>query len=371
MEREVNGVIKRNFNRCLITPQMVNPSQDDMEVIGTFNPGVAAFEGVTYFLVRVAERSKERREKQIALPRIKDGTIINDWQAKENVHILDERLVKLKSNNFLRLSNISHLRLAKSRDGVNIDRIDESPTIFPQGPYEEFGIEDARITHIDDKFYITYVAVSKHGITTGLISTKDFNHFERLGIIFTTDNKDVVLFPEKLNGQYIAFHRPLSASPLDYPEIWMAVSPDLLHWGDHRAIMGGNPKWGTMKVGAGTPPIRTEEGWLEIYHGSYKAKESDTVGVYSAGAALFELNDPAKLIGITERPILVPEMDYETLRPGSEYEETGFLPNIVFPTGIVQQGDELFVYCGAADTFTTVIKLSLQGILSTISRDLF
>jgi predicted GH43/DUF377 family glycosyl hydrolase len=147
----------------------------------------------------------------------------------------------------------------------------------------------------------------------------------------------------------------------------MASSPDLLHWGEHRAVTGGNREWGSMKVGAGTPPVKTEEGWLEIYHGSYKIRKKDTVGIYSAGAALFDLDDPGKMTGVTEKPILSPETDYETLKPGSEYER-GFLPNVVFPTGIVQKGERLFVYCGAADTYTTVVELSRRDVLGAVKR---
>ena len=121
-----------------------------------------------------------------------------------------------------------------------------------------------------------------------------------------------------------------------------------------------------MKVGAGAPPIKTKEGWLEIYHGSHKARKRDNVGVYSAGVALFDLDNPSKLVGLSEEPILEPKTDYETLRKGSAYEKKGFLPNIIFPTGIVAKGDELFIYSGAADTYTSVIKLSLQDVLNTI-----
>lgn len=366
MDPQEKRTISRNFDKCIVAPQNITSPQEGFRVIGAFNPGAAALGDTTYILVRVAEMPKEKREGQIALPRVENGKIIVDWQPEESVNILDERSVLTKPDNFLRLTNISHLRLAKSRDGINIDWIDDTPTLFPEGPYEEFGIEDARITPIGDKFYITYVAVSGHGITTALVSTEDFVSFEKHGIIFTTENKDVVLFPEKIDGRYLTLHRPLSANPFGPPEIWMAYSPDLLHWGGHHAVTGGSSEWGSMKVGGGPPPIKTERGWLEIYHGSYKAHEADTVGVYSAGAALFDLENPQKLIGITKEPILVPEMDYETLRAGSEYEHEGFLPNIVFPTGIVQKGDELFIYSGAADTYTAVTILSLQDVLNAI-----
>jgi predicted GH43/DUF377 family glycosyl hydrolase len=263
------------------------------------------------------------------------------------------------------LTNISHLRLAKSRDGVSIDSIDEFPAFFPEEPYEELGIEDARITQIDDRFYITYVAVSRdYGITTALASTKDFVDFKKQGIIFPDQNKDVVIFPEKIKGSYTSLHRPLGTNPYSPPKIWIASSSDLIHWGDHNLLRQNNFKWSSMKIGAGTPPVRTQHGWLEIYHGVSKVDDKDTV--YSAGALLLDLNNPQEIIGATKQPILIPTIDYETLKQGSIYENQGFLKNIVFPTGIVNEYDDLFIYSGTADTYTAVTKLSLEEVIDAV-----
>ncbi len=352
-------MVNRLFSKCIVMPNHVSSSQDNFEVVGTFNPGVIRFGDMTYFLIRVAEKPKEKRGVQIPLPRAEKGNILIDWQNEDAITPLDERAFLSKPERFLCPTTISHLRLAKSRDGVNIDYIDDSPTLFPEGPYEELGVEDARITPIEDKFYITYVAVSRHGITTALASTQDFVHYERHGIILPTENKDVVIFPERIGDSYVALHRPLSANPFGPPEMWMAYSPDLIHWGEHHCVIGGGSDWGSMKVGAGTPPIKTPEGWLEIYHGSDKAHAEDTVGVYCAGAALFDLDNPGQLIARSKEPILVPEMDYE---------RKGFLNSIVFPTGIVANGDDLLIYYGAADTYTAVTKLSLHDVLETLKH---
>ncbi len=352
-------MVKRLSNECIVSPDNVIPSQEGFKVIGTFNPGVIRYGNITYFLLRVAEKPKEEREGQFALPKAENGEIAVDWEKKDDVTYVDERSVKSKPDDFLCPLTISHLRLAKSQDGIKIDSIAKVPTIFPEGAYEEFGVEDARITPIGDTFYITYVAVSRHGITTALASTKDFVHFERHGIIFPTENKDVVIFPEKIGNRYVALHRPLSANPFGPPEMWMAYSPDLIHWGNHHYVIGGGSNWDLMKVGAGAPPIKTKEGWLEIYHGSYKAHEEDTVGVYCTGAALFDLDNPQKMIAKSERPILVPE---------TKYEREGFLSRIVFPTGIVVEGDELLIYYGAADTYTAVTKLFLPDVLDAVKN---
>lgn len=371
-------MIRRLFNKRLVKPVDLTPSLEDFKIVGTFNPGAIRHDGMTYILIRVAEMPTTKKDGQFASPRMENGNIIIDWYKNEDLVIFDARGAIHKKTRSGIPGTISHLRLAKSRDGINIDSIAETPTIFPEGPYEELGVEDARITPIDDKFYITYVAVSRHGITTALASTKDFVKFEKHGIIFTTENKDVVLFPERVGNSYVAFHRPLSANPFGHPEMWMAYSPDLIHWG-HHCVLGGcsgensitskerNPgkrrstDWDSLKIGAGTPPIKTEEGWLEIYHGSEKAHDEDTVGVYCAGAALFDLDEPHKLIAKAKEPILIPDL---------EYERQGFLSSIVFPTGIVAQGDDLLIYYGAADTYTAVTKLSLRDVLATVKEGL-
>ncbi len=372
-------MIPRLFNKLILSPDTLKPSQPGFEVIGAFNPGVIKHGGTTYFLIRVAEMFIEKRDGYVALPKAQDGKIVVEWIKADEITVLDERIVRLKRNGFIRLTNISHLRLAKSRDGVNIDYISDVPTIAPEGSYEEFGIEDPRITYIDNKFYITYVAVSSHGIVTALISTEDFMSFERHGVIFPTENKDVVIFPEKVGGNYVSFHRPLSANPFGTPEIWMAHSKDLIHWGHNHFVLGASDSgfkdaaalaqagcacsrrratdWDSLKVGAGAPPVRTKDGWLEIYHGSYRAHEEDKVGVYCAGAALFDFDAPNNLIAKAKCPMLIPQTDYE---------QQGFLPSVVFPTAAAVEGKDLVVYYGAADTYTAIVKFSLETVLSAI-----
>ena len=169
--------------------------------------------------------------------------------------------------------------------------------------------------------------------------------------------KDVVLFPDLVKGRYLAFHRPVGGAFLGPPEIWLASSKDLRHWGDHRPVLAAGKGWTSLKIGAGCPPLRTRRGWLEIFHGVERRSPSDRVGRYCAGAALFDLNDPAKLLGISPRPFLVPTEDFE---------REGFLPDIVFPTGAVLREDRLLVYYGAADSRTAVAEVSLNEVLDEI-----
>jgi predicted GH43/DUF377 family glycosyl hydrolase len=156
-------------------------------------------------------------------------------------------------------------------------------------------------------------------------------------------NKDASLFPEKIGGRYVMFHR----RP---PNIWLAYSDDLKTWTDHRCVMEALPDsdWENEKIGIGGPPIKTDEGWLLIYHGVSVEKQ------YSLGIALLDLEDPTKVLKRQAEPILVPELDWEV---------NGFVPNVVFSCGQVILNDELWVYYGGADTAIGVAKIKMKDII--------
>ena len=352
-------MVRRLFEKRLIRPEDLRPSRDDWEVIGAFNPGAAVVGDGIVLLVRVAEQPRERRAGYTGLPRWDSelGPIV-EWVKDEALEVIDPRMVRRREDGLLRLTFLSHLRVIRSRDGRTVDNV-EGARFEPLASWEEFGVEDPRITRIGDTFYFTYVAVSRHGAATALASTKDFETFRRYGIVFPPDNKDVVLFPEQIGDTYIALHRPISAAPFAVPEIWLARSPDLLHWGQHEPLAGSAAAWEADRVGAGPPPVRTPRGWLEIYHGSQRSAVPGKVGAYSAGALLLDLEGPARVIGRTTGALLVPE---------APYDRHGFVPDVVFPTGIVQRDDVLVLFYGAADTFTAVVELSCEEILSSLSR---
>src|SRR5262249_31801009 len=146
-----------------------------------------------------------------------------------------------------RLNFTSHLRVVRSRDGRKIDSI-EQWAFKPEEVHEEYGVEDPRITPIGDAYYFTYVAVSQHGVATALASTLDLRTFMRHGIIFAPENKDVVLFPRRINGDHWALHRPNGATPFTRPKMWVARSPDLVHWGRHEKFLGGTELWDLGRV---------------------------------------------------------------------------------------------------------------------------
>jgi predicted GH43/DUF377 family glycosyl hydrolase len=235
----------------------------------------------------------------------------------------------------------SIIGLAQSEDGFNFKPGPE-PFMTPSTEpvfceYEAFGVEDPRITHLEDAYYITYSAYSPHGVRIGLARTYDFVSVERVALITQADYRNTVLFPEKINGRYVKLDRPHSdISPWS---MWISYSPDLRHWGDSKVVMKPVPyHWDESKIGAGAPPIRTEKGWLSIYHGVFPTMDGH---VYRLGVALHKLDDPAQILGVGDRWILQPE---------DPWEVTGYVHNVVFTCGAVAEDDgTLKLYWGGAD----------------------
>ena len=353
----VETSVRRLATRMLLGPEEISPSRDDFEVVGAFNPGAVQAGDEVVLLVRIAERPSESRPGFTALPRWDaTGDIVVDWVPDEDLTVLDPRVVKLKSDGTIRLTFISHLRVVRCGDGREVRVIDDA-VIEPQSEIEEYGVEDPRITEIDGRFHITYVTVSRHGPAAALASTTDFRHFERHGVIFCPENKDVVLFPEKIDGLYVAMHRPVCATPFTRPEMWIARSPDLLHWGSHVPLDVSGGEWQSGRVGGGVPPIVVPGGLLTIYHGNTQPTAVGEVGAYYGGAFLLDATDPTKILKRLPHPLLAPEEDFEV---------EGFVPNVVFPTGVVQRDDTLLVYYGAADARIGVAEFSVREILEAM-----
>jgi len=235
----------------------------------------------------------------------------------------------------------SIIGLAESEDGF---RFTSRPEPFmtpgtepPFCEYEAFGVEDPRITFLEGAYYITYSAYSKHGVRIGLARTTDFQRVERVGLITQADYRNTVLFPERINGRYVRLDRPHSEiSPWS---IWISYSPDLRHWGDSKVVMKPvTYHWDEMKIGPGAPPIKTERGWLNIYHGVFPTMDGS---VYRLGVALHDLHDPARIIAVGDRWILQPEDPWELV---------GYVHNVVFTCAAVPEDDgTLKLYWGGAD----------------------
>lgn len=236
----------------------------------------------------------------------------------------------------------SIIGIAQSSDGFHFkSRPEPFMTPAKEGPfaeYEEYGVEDPRITPLEGAYYITYSAYSRYGVRIGLVRTYDFQSFERVAFITQADYRNTVLFPEKINGSYVKLDRPHSdISPWS---MWISFSPDLIHWGESKVIIKPvKYHWDEMKIGPGAPPIRTGKGWLNIYHGVFPTMDGC---VYRLGVALHKLDDPAKILGVGDRWILEPEDDWERI---------GYVHNVVFTCGAVPEDDgSLKLYWGGADT---------------------
>lgn len=252
-------------------------------------------------------------------------------------------------------SGHSHLTLAYSDDGYQFS-IDPSFWVTSSSEpyyevYERYGIEDPRITQIDDIYYITYTAFGPYGPRVGIGRTKDFVDFERISLATEVDNKDAVLFPEKIDGFYVMLDRPAGMGDRQ-GSIWISYSPDLIHWGRARAILTPEPGWGNSKLGISTPPLKTEQGWLCLYHG---VRETAGGRLYRIGAMLLDLINPEKVLGYTPHFIFGPKESYERL---------GDVPNVVFPCGLILEKNGMIkMYYGAADTCIGVAETKLEDII--------
>ena len=354
-------VVTRFEKNPIITPSMVTPSRPDFKVEGTFNAGIVECEGEIIMLLRVAESVLCEDPDEIHVPTlVKRG---EKWivdvkifeRSDPKYDFSDPRQISLRRNpRDVFLTSLSHIRIARSVNGKDFI-VDDRPFIAPENRYEAFGCEDARVTRIGADYYINYSSVSDLGISTSLARTRDFECVEKLGLIFAPDNRDVCLFPEKINGFYWALHRP---APLHFgvPEIWIAKSPDLIHWGDHQRLIGcSSDAWDQMKIGGGAPMVKTNKGWLQIYHGVDKSQR------YCLGALLIDENDPTRVIARMESPLLEPRDDYEV---------DGFFSQVVFTCGVIVRDDVLHIYYGAADEVMALGTIPLKELWRHMSLDL-
>jgi predicted GH43/DUF377 family glycosyl hydrolase len=257
----------------------------------------------------------------------------------------------------------SHLRtgrsiigLARSFDGFRFVA-DPEPFLKPElnsrfGTYEEFGVEDPRVTRVEGEYLITYSAYSRYGVRIALARTQDFVQIERVSLITQADARNAVIFPEKFDGLYARLDRP--HSEIAPWSIWISYSPDLRFWGESQLVMKPEPyHWDEMKVGPGAPPIKTEQGWLSIYHGVFRTMDGS---VYRLGVALHDLQNPANVLGVSDSWILQPE---------DPWEVTGYVHNVVFTCGAVPEPDGTAkIYWGGADTVMCVGEAVIADLVA-------
>jgi predicted GH43/DUF377 family glycosyl hydrolase len=251
----------------------------------------------------------------------------------------------------------SHLCAARSADGFEDWRIDPKPTLSADPehyPEELWGIEDPRITFIPKlgRYAVVYTAYTHDGPGVALALTGDFRQFERYGLIMQPEDKDAVLLPHPIGGQWALIHRPVSAPKA---HMWISYSPDLRSWGNHKLMMEARRGawWDANKIGLSPPPIETPQGWLVIYHG---VRMTAAGCIYRLGLALFDLNNPDRCLKRGDEWIFSPE---------ESYERHGDVDNVVFPCGctIAPDGDTIRLYYGAADSRIAVATGSIRAML--------
>lgn len=378
----------------LLTPADVRPSIPALEVVSVFNAAAARMGDEFILLLRVAERPRTDIEPP-------EGAMTLDLEGPEPVlrplpaglrmdqlvgmcfldstadpaavvvaylprdlpglDLSDPRTIRYTRSGPMGevhgtpvdyLSQMSHLRVARSRDGVRFT-VDERPALSPLTHLEEYGVEDPRATLIDGTWQITYVSVARLGITTSRATTTDFRTFEREGLIFLPDHKDVVIFPGRVRGRYVALTRPMPGSFSRVCGIWIAFSDDLSTWGGHEPLaLPRWEMWDEVRTGASAVPFLTSEGWLELYHGV------DRHSRYSMGALLLDADDPRIVLARSRTPILSPD---------APYERVGLFANTVFSCGhVALDDDRIRMFYGAADSVTAAADLSVKGILASL-----
>jgi len=291
------------------------------------------------------------REKKALLKRYEGNPILSGKDFPNDIiSVFNSSVVKQAPDKYTMVCRVEdsalgrYMWVADSKDGIHF-KPRPKPLEFPKNDpvYKEYvndtvSYYDPRVTLLEGQYYIVHAAHTKHNCQLGLFKIDDkFEKLEWMGLISEPDNRNGVLFPEKVNGRYWRLDRP--NVPGNY-DLWVSASPDLLHWGGHRALVRKEQvRWADAKIGGGAVPIKTKDGWLCIIHG---VRIQCTDYVYSLGVMLLDLNDPTKLLGISQRAILDPRENYELL---------GQALSVVFTTGAVAEPDgTVKVYYGGADT---------------------
>ncbi|MDQ8209258.1 glycoside hydrolase family 130 protein [Coraliomargarita sp. SDUM461003] len=274
----------------------------------------------------------------------------------------------------------TNLGIARSQDGINWS-VDPEPIItadiireqwahiFPERfmPSEIRRVYDPRITVFDGKIILCLAMDTPHGVVGAIASTTDWKNYECLSIS-TPDNRNMVLFPEKVNGQFLRLERPFPIYGRGKPEafeIWSSKSNDLRYWGDTRLVLASEEvPYSNSKIGPAAPPIKTEKGWLCTIHAVEKVEEElnswhdNWKKIYHGGLILLDLEDPTKVIGLAKEPLIRPELKHEI---------EGFRGSVIFPCGmILEDNNEVKIYYGSADTCVGLVTASLEELLDTI-----
>jgi predicted GH43/DUF377 family glycosyl hydrolase len=336
-------------------------------VLGAFNPGLARLpNGNLLIMVRVAEALSEPvKDGHVqAIRWTADGYVL-DKHPLASVDMTDPRQFSIRhgTHRLLALTSLSWLLpIELTPDGRRIVAIHYDRAIEPAASYQEYGVEDARISSVGERWYMTTCSVSAERHCTALYISEDGLHYTLQGIVLDHQNKDMILFEGKVANEFVALTRPLGEVYFAYPaespyasgpSINLATSPDARYWKpfDRPGIRPRKRSKSSMKIGGGSPPIRTDRGWLMIYHG---VETYETVGIYRSFWALLDLDDPSRILRLEdETPLLEANPALTRSLEGQMYLPTP----VVFTTGIADAGDHYIVASGEADLACRITHL--------------
>ena len=343
-------------------------------VLGAFNPGMSHLpNGNIILMVRIAEALKNPvfNDKIHSIRWDKQKGFLLDEYNIDDVDTTDPREIIIKKHLPTLVSALTSsswiLPVELTKDGNQIVKIHYDKIIAPRKSYQEYGIEDARVSFINDKYYMTTCSVSSERHSTTLYSSEDGLNYKLEGIILDHQNKDMLLFEGKINDKYFALTRPLGslyfATPPDSnfnpgPSINLAQSPDLLHWKplDEPFIRSLKNSSSTLKIGGGTQPVLTPMGWLVLFHGVEKKGE---VGIYRTYWAILDKNSPQNIIHIEmENPLLEADPNLT-----NDIKDQIYIENVVFTTGIVESDDKFIVASGELDLCCRITHIPKSAFL--------
>jgi len=252
-------------------------------------------------------------------------------------------------------TGVSHIGCIHSENGINNWQFGSK--ILPQGEEEEFGLEDPRVIYADEigKYIITCTSVSSDGPGVSVFLSENLCEFNSIGRVLYPENKDAVVFPRRFQGMWIMLHRPVMG---DAGHIWISKSPDLKYWGDHEVFCRSESgtHWDSSKIGASTPPILTDEGWLMMYH---SGKSTPSGHIYRCGLLLMDKENPCKILKRSRKWIFAPR---------NIEERVGDVGNVVFPCGWTIKEKEVRIYYGAADSSICLATATVDQLLNSLDN---
>lgn len=255
-------------------------------------------------------------------------------------------------------NGIPFIYLGRSKDAIHWDIEPEKIQFVNEAgePFMSPYAYDPRLVKVEDTYYIIWCQ-DAYGAAIGMAKTTDFKTFTRVENPFLPFNRNAVLFPRKINGNFKLLSRPSDSGHTPFGDIYISESPDMKYWGCHRHVMGkGSNWWENVKIGGGAAPIETSEGWLLFYHG---VTGTCNGFVYSIGGAILDRDEPSKVLYRCGTYLLTPE---------TEYEERGFVPNVCFPCATLQDAEtgRIAIYYGCADSYVGLAFTTVDEVVSYI-----